>query len=67
LNSISKNARDGIFADVGTFDNRLHRNTAVLDKLFDFEDLSLGLGTAGTANFWTNNVGQTASPPGLKV
>jgi len=67
LNSMSKNARDGIFADVGTFDNRLNRNTAVLDKLFDFEDLSIGLGTAGTANFWTNNVGQKASPPGLKV
>jgi parallel beta-helix repeat protein len=67
LNSISKNARDGIFADIGTSDNRLNRNVAVLDGRFDFEDLSIGLGTAGTANFWTNNVGQTASPSGLKV
>jgi hypothetical protein len=34
---------------------------------FDCRDLSSGNGTAGTANTWLDNIGATASPPGICV
>jgi hypothetical protein len=33
--------------------------------LFDCEDDSAGPGTAGTANYWINNLGDTANRMGL--
>jgi len=33
--------------------------------MFDCEDDSTGGGTAGTANFWIKDFGQTESPPGI--
>jgi len=56
---------DGIFADTDTSSNTISYNKADDNKLFDCEDHSVGPGTAGTANFWINDLGDTENRPGL--
>lgn len=61
LNSVE----DGIFMGAATNGNNLRGNTAKNNDNFDCEDDSTGTNTAGTANFWFNNVGPQDSPNGI--
>jgi parallel beta-helix repeat protein len=45
--------------------NVLQRNAVGLTGHYDAHDNTSGSGTAGTANFWTNNVGRTENKIGL--
>ena len=45
--------------------NRISRNVALGNKEHDCHDDSVGPGTAGTANLWRANRGQTENRPGL--
>jgi len=45
--------------------NTFNSNTSFDNTTFDYRDSSNGAGTAGTANTWTKNKGNTANPPGL--
>jgi hypothetical protein len=56
---------DGIFFDELTAGNRISRNVALGNKEHDCHDDSVGPGTAGTANTWRANRGQTENRPGL--
>lgn len=56
---------DGIHADAASTGNTFDQNDAKKNALYDYQDESVGAGTAGTANTWTKNKGKTASPPGL--
>lgn len=74
--SISRNQADnngdvGIYLCTTSFGcgessgNTLTRNRANTNTDFDCLDESTGSGTAGTANTWTNNTGDLASPPDI--
>jgi hypothetical protein len=56
---------DGIFFDTDTADNDIRRNKAFGNAEHDCHDDSVGPGTAGTANSWRGNRGQTENRPGL--
>lgn len=58
-------ATDGIRLDAGSSQNHLDANTAHRNVTNDCYDASKGAATAGTANFWTNDIGTTQSPLGL--
>ena len=64
-NSSNKNGHDGILVMVSTFGNTFKGNSAFGNTAFDAEDQLHGTGTALTANTWTDNDGDTASPPGI--
>jgi hypothetical protein len=64
-NQSEHNNGDGIFVDNISSGNQFLLNQLKFNALFDAEDQSLGAGTAGTANTWTQNLGNTSSPPGL--
>ncbi len=64
-NDANDNRTDGFFADTDTSDNRFEGNKASGSGTFDCHDDSVGAGTAGTANFWLHDKGETASPPGI--
>jgi hypothetical protein len=64
-NRSERNDFDGIFADSDTAGNTISYNRAAGNQLFDYQDDSAGPGTAGTANFWINNLGDTANRPGI--
>jgi parallel beta-helix repeat protein len=64
-NHVESNGHDGIHADATSTGNTFTKNEAKQNALFDYQDESVGTGTAGTANTWTKNKGKTASPPGL--
>jgi len=64
-NKLENNGHDGIFVDAASMNNIFTKNEAKKNDNLDYEDLSHGGGTAGTANTWTKNKGKTASPPGL--
>ncbi len=64
-NESRKSGGDGIFVDATSTNNTIRRNELKQNKNFDAEDLSLGSGTAGTANIWQDNQGKTSNPPGL--
>jgi parallel beta-helix repeat protein len=64
-NDVRRNSRDGIRAEATSLDNRIRRNTMLGNVAFDAHDLSLGTGTAGTANRWVDNTCETDSPNGL--
>jgi parallel beta-helix repeat protein len=59
------NNRNGIFVDATGVNNTLRSNVALLNGDFDYQDLSVGTQTAGTANRWIRNVGRTQNRPGL--
>lgn len=56
---------DGIYVDAASTNNQIVRNKALNNVEHDCHDDSVGAGTAGTANFWVNNTGQTENRPGL--
>ena len=69
-NTSTNNALDGILYGAATNANTISGNTATGNNTavagaFDCQDLSHGSGTAGTANSWSSNTGNTSSPPGL--
>jgi hypothetical protein len=68
-NASSSNGGDEFFVDTGNSDNVLITNTARVTTAFGTttgtcRDNSVGTGTAGTANFWFDNLG-TGTPPGI--
>lgn len=63
-NSSSNNAY-GIWLQAGNEGNRLQKNIARANSVYDCEDDTTGNGTAGTANTWSANRGETSSPRGL--
>jgi nitrous oxidase accessory protein NosD len=65
FNELRDNDVDGIFFGDLTEDNLIRRNVALTNGVLDCHDDSSGTNTAGTANFWRRNVGNTDSPNGL--
>lgn len=63
-NRIFDSANEGILADADSAGNVLSGNIA-LGNGTDYADQSSGSKTAGTANTWSNNVGESSSPDGL--
>jgi parallel beta-helix repeat protein len=64
-NQAKDNGSNGFFAFSDTSSNTFQDNRASGSGLFDCRDDSHGTGTATTANFWLNDMGQTSSPPGI--
>jgi parallel beta-helix repeat protein len=56
-----RNAGDGIRVDADSTDNSISRNILLRNLGLDFEDLSTGNGTGGTANTWFRNVFRTSN------
>ena len=56
---------DGFFADSDTSSNTFSHNRAENNTEFDCDDISAGGGTAGTANIWDKDLGDTENRPGL--
>jgi nitrous oxidase accessory protein NosD len=56
---------DGIRVTASSISNTLRNNHLKFNVTHDCHDDSAGPGTAGTANFWIDNHGQTSQPPGL--
>jgi hypothetical protein len=64
-NTANNNGNDGFDVDVNSYDNTFDSNTAKGNAVLDLSDSSVGTGTAGTANIWTNNTANTTNPPGI--
>jgi parallel beta-helix repeat protein len=64
-NESTSNGRDGLRADTLSGGNRIEGNKALGNLEHDCHDDSVGLGTAGTANFWIGNEGRTQNRLGL--
>lgn len=64
-NKTNGNSRDGVHAAISSTGNTIQNNDAKSNTQFDCRDMSTGGGTAGTANFWLKDKGQTSSPPGI--
>jgi parallel beta-helix repeat protein len=64
-NRADGNGDVGLFADTDTANNTFSDNSAQDNDTFDCQDRSVGGGTAGTANTWLRNAGDTSSPPGI--
>lgn len=64
-NDTDQNTTDGLFADTDTSGNKFDQNSAQGNTGLDCEDVSTGSGTAGTANSWTHDAGDTSSPAGI--
>ncbi len=68
-NQVRDNSVDGIQMSPAPYTpsagNTLTDNHARDDAVFDCEDQSKSPGTAGTANFWVDDRGETADPPGI--
>ena len=56
---------DGLFADTDSMNNTFSKNVARYNAGFDCDDMSTGTKTAGTANYWIKDVGDTENRPGL--
>ena len=66
-NRLRENGKDGIFLGFTTSSNSIVENFLRANLEHDCHDNSTGSGTAGTANTWRGNNGQTSQPPGLCV
>src|SRR5947207_1845730 len=65
LNLVRQNVRDGIRVfDTASAENTIEGNVLLDNAEHDAHDDSVGLGTAGTANFWINNKCGRDDPPG---
>jgi parallel beta-helix repeat protein len=64
-NESEDNGIDGIRADSASTGNTIRRNEMEDNAEHDCHDDSVGPGTAGTANFWIDNEGETENRPGL--
>jgi hypothetical protein len=58
---------DGIFVDSDSTNNQITNGHFLDNAIFDCEDISVGTGTGGTANYWAHNHGETESPPGSGI
>jgi hypothetical protein len=56
---------DGIYMGTDTANNRIEDNFLRGNEEHDCHDDSIGGGTAGSANFWNDNDGETENRPGL--
>jgi parallel beta-helix repeat protein len=56
---------DGIYAESSSSENRIRHNRLRDNAEHDCHDESVGSGTAGTANVWEGNFGETQNRPGL--
>jgi hypothetical protein len=56
---------DGLYMDPGSAGNTIAENDAFLNAEHDCHDDSVGGGTAGTANYWLHDKGNTENRPGL--
>jgi parallel beta-helix repeat protein len=54
-NFVWRSGRDGIRAEVTSSNNTIERNIVVNSVEHDAHDDSVGIGTAGSANFWIHN------------
>jgi parallel beta-helix repeat protein len=64
-NTSKRNDRDGLRVDPASESNSITRNTMSTNGEHDCHDDSVGSGTAGTANTWTDDTGATDMPDGL--
>jgi parallel beta-helix repeat protein len=64
-NSSTQNDFTGISVGRTASSNTISYNKASGNGMFDCEDDSTGSGTAGTANFWITDFGQTENRPGI--
>jgi len=64
-NVAENNRRDGIRVDAASSGNRIEHNRLRHNGEHDAHDDSVGAGTAGTANTWAHNSGQTENRTGL--
>ena len=65
-NTSIENMIDGIRIEAGAnTGNRIDGNVIRGNSGLDCHDDTIGTGTSGTANVWTNDVGLTENPPGL--
>jgi len=64
-NKAENNGGDGIYMEPTSEQNRITQNSLKNNARFDAEDESVGTGTAGTANIWEKNKGETENRPGL--
>lgn len=64
-NEVTGNRRDGIRVDAASSGNRIINNRLRHNGEDDAHDDSVGTGTAGTADLWMGNSGETENRPGL--
>jgi parallel beta-helix repeat protein len=64
-NRVEQNGTDGIHADSASSNNQIQNNFMDDNVPYDCADDSAGTGTAGTANFWSGDRGETQNRPGL--
>jgi parallel beta-helix repeat protein len=64
-NQFKDNGEDGIRLEATATNNTISRNKMKGNGEHDCHDDSVGGGTAGTANSWTKNQGETENRPGL--
>jgi hypothetical protein len=64
-NVLNSNVFDGLRADPGATGNRFEGNKASSNGSHDCHDDTTGGGTAGTANTWKDNEGNTQTPEGI--
>ena len=64
-NKIRDGDDDGIYAESSSSDNRIKHNRLADNAEHDCHDDSVGSRTAGTANFWEGNFGETQNRQGL--
>jgi parallel beta-helix repeat protein len=64
-NTANSNANDGIHVAGTSSGNTIKKNTAKKNGNWDLQDETVGAGTAGTANTWTQNTATSRSPAGL--
>jgi parallel beta-helix repeat protein len=64
-NTVRDGDADGIYAESTSAENRIEHNRMSDNAEHDCHDQSVGSRTAGTANFWEGNFGETQNRPGL--
>jgi parallel beta-helix repeat protein len=64
-NKSERNTDDGLYVDAASAGNRIENNHMRANTPHDCHDESTGTGTAGTANIWQNDKGDTQNRPGL--
>jgi len=65
-NTVSRNERNGINLDENTANNVVKKNTALVNGKYDLNDDSIGPGTAGTKNTYSQNIALKRNPRGLR-
>jgi hypothetical protein len=64
-NNVHDNINDGVGAFLGSSNNQIDQNRAYSNTPDDCYDETTGGGTAGTANYWIHDMGNTENRPGL--